>query len=92
MGMGWFMMTKAEAEAEALKRWRSRPLTSRRTIDDALAFAKTLNAELQFETLGRKERIVEAWLLRDLHASAVDRPAPAAKGLRAPFDTSSTKR
>lgn len=61
-------MTKDEAHREVLKRWHALPLASRKTFDDALAFAKVLDAAIQFETLGIKSRIIEAWLIRDLQS------------------------
>lgn len=59
-------MTKDEAHREAIKRWQALPAASRKTLDHALDFAKVLDPLLEFETLGNKSRIIEAWLVREL--------------------------
>lgn len=64
-------MTKDEAEKEALKQWRALPLAQRQTFEHAQAFARALFPVLQFETLGNRERIIEAWLLRELKPTVV---------------------
>lgn len=77
-------MTKDEAHKEALKRWRELPIASRQTVSQALDFAKTLDGVLQFDTLGNRSRIIEAWLIRELPEGAVapvgaaSKPAPKA--------------
>ena len=62
-------MTKAEAERETLIRWRALPLKDRQTYKQATVFAAKLANELNFVTLGTKERIIVAWLARDLLAN-----------------------
>jgi hypothetical protein len=59
-------LTKAEAERETLSRWRALPAMDRRTYKQAMAFAAKLSAELVFPTLGTRDRIILAWLARDL--------------------------
>ena len=61
-------MTKDEAEKEALKRWRELPLANQ-TVENAIEFAKVLLPALEFETLGSREKILAAWLIRDLGRS-----------------------
>lgn len=63
-------MTKDEAERLTLKLWREQPILKRREPADATAFAKVIAAKVQFDTLGNRERIIEAWLNRDLQRAA----------------------
>ncbi len=72
-------MTKDEAHKEALKRWRELPIASRQTVSQALDFAKTLDAVLEFDTLGNRPRIIEAWLIRDLPQGAIAPVGTASK-------------
>jgi hypothetical protein len=72
-------MTKDEAHKEALKRWRELPIASRQTVGQALDFAKTLDAILEFDTLGSKPRIIEAWLIRELPQGAIAPVGTASK-------------
>jgi hypothetical protein len=59
-------VTKDEAQREVLRRWRELPIMSRQTYAQAVQFAKTLVGAMQFETLANRDRLVEAWLVRDL--------------------------
>ena len=72
-------MTKDEAYQVAVKRWRELPIASRQTVTQALDFAKTLNALLEFETLGNRSRIIEAWLIRELPQGAIAPVGTASK-------------
>jgi hypothetical protein len=57
---------------EAIRRWRELPI-SNQTTDVAIEFAKVLFAALEFETLGDRQKIITAWLIRDVqtrHQSA----------------------
>jgi hypothetical protein len=47
------------------------PSARRQTLDHALDFAKALFPALHFETLGNRERIIEAWLVRELKPGTV---------------------
>ena len=58
-------MTKDQAQAEAIRRWRELPI-SNQTTDMAMEFAKVLYAALEFETLGDRQKIITAWLIRDV--------------------------
>jgi hypothetical protein len=60
-------MTKEEAEREAIRRWHELPL-SNQTTDVAMEFAKVLFAALEFETLGDRQKIIAAWLVRDVQS------------------------
>ena len=59
-------MTKDEAQREAMRRWRELPIMNRQTHKQAAQFAEVLAAELDFHTMGSKQRIIEAWLVRDI--------------------------
>lgn len=59
-------MTKAEGEAEAVRRWRMLPLHDRATCEDAEAYAVRLNLELDFPTVTDRKRLIAAWLMRDM--------------------------
>jgi hypothetical protein len=59
-------MTKEEAERETLRAWRALPVQKRQSHDDATEFAKVIAPRVPFESLGSHDRIVEAWLHRDV--------------------------
>jgi hypothetical protein len=58
-------LTKDQAQLEAIRRWRELP-TSNQTTDVAIEFAKVLFPALEFETLGDRQKIITAWLIRDV--------------------------
>ena len=58
-------MTKDEAQQEATRRWRELPLANQ-TIVNAVEFAKVLAPALEFHTLGDREKMIVAWLVRDI--------------------------
>ena len=62
-------MDKAAAEKEALSLWRELPKQNRSERAHAIAFAELIAKRLPFETLGDHDKIVAAWLLRDLERS-----------------------
>ena len=76
-------MDKKEAEQEALQLWRELPAQNRADIDHALAFAELIAKQLPFDTLGNHDKIVAAWLIRDLKASKAKAmaKAPAASSI-----------
>lgn len=59
-------MTKEEAQREVIRRWRELPVMNRQTYREALAFAELLVPAIDFHTMASKQRMIEAWLLRDL--------------------------
>ena len=63
-------MDKAAAETLVVGRWRSRPAGHRKTIEQALAFAEAVSAEVSFETLGNPRSIIRAWVIRELQGGA----------------------
>ena len=58
-------MTKEEAHKAALGRWREIPLENQ-MIENAAAFAKLIAPSLPFETLADREKVITAWLVRDV--------------------------
>ncbi len=77
--MGDLALTKDEAHREALRRWRELPIMNRQTHEQAAQFAASLAAELDFHTMGNRERIVAAWLVRDIAEREEVRLAMAAR-------------
>ena len=59
-------MTKDEAHAEAIRRWRELPIQERQTIEHANVFAASLADELDFRTMGNERKVIAAWLVRDI--------------------------
>lgn len=59
-------MTKQEGEREAIRRWLLLPEHMRQTYEDAEAFAKRLVLEIEFPTITNRERLIAAWLMREL--------------------------
>lgn len=59
-------MTKDEAHTEALRRWRELPIMKRQTHKQANEFAAALAVALDFHTMGSTERVIAAWLVRDI--------------------------
>ena len=58
-------MEKAAAEKVVRERWRALPLSQRKTLDQALAFADHVAATIQFATLGNPRSIIRAWVMRE---------------------------
>ena len=58
-------MTKDEARQIAIRQWRELPLENQ-VIENAVEFAKLIAPALEFETLGHREKIIAAWLIRDV--------------------------
>jgi hypothetical protein len=59
-------MTKDEAQREAMRRWRELPIMNRQTHKQARDFSEVLAPALPFHTMGSRQRIIEAWLVRDI--------------------------
>ena len=62
-------MDKAEAEQEALRLWHELPEENRSDQEHAIAFAELIAKRLPFRTVANHDKIVAAWLLRDLQRS-----------------------
>ena len=75
-------MSKDEAAREAIRRWRELPADLRETADQAEAYAAILVRELEFPTVTGRERLIGAWLIRDIfaqkRAERILKPAKAA--------------
>lgn len=63
-------MTKDEAHREVLRQWRQLPVQDRRTFEQATAFAAAVTPAIEFETMGSRQRMIAAWLQRDLLEAA----------------------
>jgi hypothetical protein len=73
-------MTKLEAEAEAIRRWYLLPEDMRRSPDDAEIFAMHIASDLNFHSIISRERLLGAWLMRELfRAKEAERAAAAAR-------------
>ena len=57
---------KTDAEQEVLRLWRTLPLQDRLHHNQAIAFAKAIAGTIDFDSLGNHDKIIEAWLVRDL--------------------------
>lgn len=72
-------MTRQEAEAEVLRRWYELPPEARTSYEQAEAFAAELDRQLEFYTVTSRQRLIAAWLIRDIHRGRMEmRPAHAA--------------
>ncbi len=63
------LLTKQEAQREALRRWHALPPDRRRTYEDAAAFAASPEGRIAFQTVADPQKVVTAWLIRDLVAA-----------------------
>lgn len=59
-------LSKDEARAETLRRWRALPEADRATTDQAELFAAALADELTFRTMGNIRKVILGWLTRDM--------------------------
>jgi len=57
---------REDAEREAIRRWSMLPAYSRQTCDDAEAYATRLVVDLEFYTVTSRQRLIAAWLIREL--------------------------
>ena len=60
------MMTKDEAEREAIRRFGQLPYHERQQYEDAEAYAQRLELELDFPTITSKKKLIAAWLIREM--------------------------
>lgn len=58
-------MTKDEARQIAIRQWRELPLENQ-LVENAAEFARLMAPALEFETLANRERVITAWLIRDV--------------------------
>ncbi len=59
-------MTKDEAQREVIRRWRELPVMNRQTHEEAQAFAERLTPAIAFHTVANRQRVIAAWLIRDI--------------------------
>lgn len=59
------MLSKDEAEREAIRRFRLLPAHQRQQYEDCEAYALRLEHELDFPSFMTKRRLIAAWLIRD---------------------------
>jgi hypothetical protein len=72
-------MTKQEAEQEAIRRWYLLPEHLRDSFEHAEAYAVRLEHELDFYTVTSRQRLIAAWLIREIAtARRLEREARAA--------------
>lgn len=60
------MMTKQEAQFEAVRRWYLLPEHQRETYEQAEAYAIRLDYELEFQSVTERRRLIAAWLIREV--------------------------
>ncbi|MEO8757792.1 MAG: hypothetical protein ABI398_08580 [Devosia sp.] len=60
-------LNRQNAEREVIRRWYLLPAFQRQTYEDAEAYATRLDAELDFYTVTSRQRLIAAWLIRELH-------------------------
>ncbi|MEO8757961.1 MAG: hypothetical protein ABI398_09470 [Devosia sp.] len=63
-------MTKDEARREAIGQWRALPILNQQ-VATAAEFARLLAPMLVFDTLGDRERVITARLVRDVESREV---------------------
>lgn len=71
-------MTKQEAEAEAIRRWYELPEDMRQTPDDAEIFAQHIVADFKFQSILAPDKLLAAWLMRELFRAREAEKAKAA--------------
>lgn len=59
-------LSKDDARAETLRRWRALPETERTDPEQAELFAAALADELSFRTMGNRRKVILGWLTRDM--------------------------
>lgn len=63
-------MTKDEARKEVIRRWRMLPVMERHTFEQASDFVATIEAAIDFRTMGNRQSIILAWLIKDVESLA----------------------
>jgi hypothetical protein len=59
-------LSKDDARAETLRRWRALPEADRTTAEQADLFAAALADELSFRTMGNVRKVILGWLTREM--------------------------
>ena len=60
------LMTKQDAEREVIRRWYLLPAEDRETQDDAVNYSFRLDQELEFDSVSTKQKLIAAWLIREM--------------------------
>lgn len=60
-------MTKEEAQAEVVRRWRELPDDLRLSYSACDAFALRLADELEFTCYTDKDQLIAAWMIREIN-------------------------
>jgi hypothetical protein len=77
-------MTKQEAEQEAIRRWYLLPEHLRDSFEHAEAYGMRLEHELDFYCVTSRQRLIAAWLIREICAvRRLEREAHAAASAEA---------
>ena len=72
-------MLKADAEREAIRRWYLLPEFERQTCEDCEAYAARLVHDLEFYTVTSRQRLIGAWLIREMFRARAQAKAEAAE-------------
>ena len=59
-------MLKADAEREAIRRWYLLPEFERQTCEHCESYAARLVHDLEFYTVTSRQRLIGAWLMREM--------------------------
>ena len=71
-------LSKQDAEREVLRRWSLLPPHERRTYEDAEAYSLRLDREIDFHSMMNKQKLIAAWLIRELDRQNREQEARAA--------------
>jgi hypothetical protein len=83
-------LTKAEAEAEAIRRWYLLPPHQRASCEDAQAYANRLDLELDFFAVTSRARLIGAWLIREFFRAKDAQDNDAIEAFRAALNEPET--
>jgi hypothetical protein len=72
-------LNREDAQREAIRRWSLLPAYSRQTCEDAEAYATRLATDLEFYTVTSRQRLIAAWLIRELFRTEAEEKRQAAE-------------
>jgi hypothetical protein len=72
-------LSKDEAQREAIRRWYELPADMRQTPDDCELFAEHIAPQLDFDSVTSRERLLAAWLMRELFRTSEAQQAKEAE-------------
>ena len=70
-------LDRQDAEREVIRRWYLLPPFQRQSYEDAEAYAARLVQELEFYTVTSRQRLIAAWLIRELHRARLEEDVAA---------------